>query len=97
VRLDERPTASVQPLPNLRSLGPRLGSKLPEVHDALARGDVQVLDDGSLPVIGEELGADEVNRGERVAVAGWAMTESDVLAREITVADELDEPVIAKT
>jgi isoleucyl-tRNA synthetase len=91
VGFDEGPTASVRLLPNLRLLGPRLGPKLPEVRDALARGDVELLDDGRLRVAGEVLDYDEVIRGERVGVDGWAMAEGDgvAVAFDTTLDDEL--------
>ena len=77
VGFDEGPVASVQLLPNLRVLGPRLGRKLPEVRAALAAGDVEQLGDGRLIVAGEELGPDDVIRGQRVALEGWAIAEDD--------------------
>ena len=91
VEFDGGPTASVRLLPNLRLLGPRLGSKLPEVRGALARGDVELLDDGRLRVAGEVLDSDEVIRGEHVAVDGWAMAEGEgvAVAFDTTLDDEL--------
>ena len=67
----------MQLLPNLRVLGPRLGRKLREVRAALAAGDVEPLGDGRLLVAGEELGPDDVIRGQRVALEGWAIAEDD--------------------
>ena len=77
VGFDEGPVASVQLLPNLPVLGPRLGRKLGEVRAALAAGDVEQLGDGRLIVAGEELGPDDVIRGQRVALEGWAIAEDD--------------------
>jgi isoleucyl-tRNA synthetase len=77
VGFDQGPVARVQLLPNLRLLGPRLGSKLPQVRAALQRGDVEQLDNGRLRAAGEVLEPDEVIRGERVALEGWAIAEDD--------------------
>jgi isoleucyl-tRNA synthetase len=81
----------VQLLPNLRLLGPRLGSKLPRVRAALQRGDVEQFDDGRLRAAGEVLEPDEVIRGERVALEGWAIAEDDGIsvAFDTTLDDEL--------
>ena len=81
----------MQLLPNLRLLGPRLGSKLPEVRAALQQGDVEQLDDGRLRAAGEVLAPDEVIRGERVALEGWAIAEDDGIsvAFDTTLDDEL--------
>ncbi len=77
VGFDEGPVASVQLLPNLPVLGPRLGRKLSEVRAALAAGDVEPLGDGRLFVAGVQLGPDDVIRGQRVAIEGWAIAEDD--------------------
>ena len=91
VAFDEGPTAGVRLLPNLRVLGPRLGSRLPEVRAALERGDVETLDDGRLRVAGETLAPDELIRGERLAVEGWAIAEDNGIsvAFDTTLDDEL--------
>jgi isoleucyl-tRNA synthetase len=91
VGFDQGPVVTVQLLPNLRRLGPRLGAKLPEVRAALRRGDVAPLEGGRLRAAGEVLEPDEVIRGERVAVEGWAIAE-DVgisVAFDTTLDDEL--------
>jgi isoleucyl-tRNA synthetase len=91
VRFDQGPVARVQLLPNLRLLGPRLGSKLPQVRAALQQGDVEQLDDGRLRAAGEMLEPHEVIRGERVALEGWAIAEDDGIsvAFDTTLDDEL--------
>jgi len=91
VGFDQGPVARVQLLPNLRLLGPRLGSKLPQVRAALQQGDVEQLDDGRLRAAGEVLEPDEVIRGERVALEGWAIAEDDGIsvAFDTTLDDEL--------
>ena len=91
IRFDEGPTVATQLLPNLRLLGPRLGVKLPEVRAALQRGDVESLDDGRLRVAGEVLDHDEVIRGERVHIEGWAIAENDGIsvAFDTALDDEL--------
>jgi len=91
VSFDRGPVARVQLLPNLRLLGPRLGSKLPEVRAALQQGDVEQLDDGRLRAAGEVLEPDEVIHGARVALEGWAIAEDDGIsvAFDTTLDDEL--------
>jgi isoleucyl-tRNA synthetase len=91
VGFEQGPVARVQLLPNLRLLGPRLGSKLPQVRAALQQGDVEQLDDGRLRAAGEVLEPDEVIRGERVALEGWAIAEDDGIsvAFDTTLDDEL--------
>jgi isoleucyl-tRNA synthetase len=86
VGFDEGPIARVRLLPNLPALGPRLGAKLPDVRAALERGDVEQLDDGRFAVVGEVLEADDVIRGERIALDGWAIAEED----GVSVAFDLD-------
>ena len=75
VRFEEGPVATVRLLPNLPRLGPRLGHKVREIREALERGDVEELDGGRLRVAGEELGPEDVIRGERVELEGWALAE----------------------
>src|SRR5206468_10767235 len=89
VGFDEGPVARVTLKPNLPLLGPRLGSRLPGIRAALEAGDYEDLGDGRVRVAGEELAADEVLRGERVAIEGWAIGED----AEISVAldTELDD------
>jgi isoleucyl-tRNA synthetase len=91
VAFDRGPVAGVQLLPNLRVLGPRLGSKLPAVRAALEKGDVEPLEDGRLRAAGEVLEPEEVIRGERIAVEGWAIAEDDGIsvAFDTTLDDEL--------
>jgi isoleucyl-tRNA synthetase len=91
VGFDEGPRARVRLLPNLPALGPRLGAKLREVRAALERGDVEQLDDGRLAVAGEVLEADDVIRGERIALDGWAIAEEDgvSIAFDLDLDDEL--------
>ena len=91
VEFDRGPVARVRLLPNLPRLGPRLGAKLPEVRAALDRGEFEELPDGSYRVAGETLSADDVIRGERVAVEGWSIAEDHDLtvALDTTLDDEL--------
>jgi isoleucyl-tRNA synthetase len=76
VGFDEGPVVTVRLLPNLPRLGPRLGAKVPEIREALERGDVEELGGGRLRVAGEELEPDDVIRGERVELEGWAIAEN---------------------
>jgi isoleucyl-tRNA synthetase len=91
VGFDEGPLARVQLKPNLPVLGPRLGPKLPKVRAALETGDYEELGDGRLRAAGEELGAEDVIRGERLSVEGFAVAESDSLsvALDLALDDEL--------
>ena len=91
VAFDAGPVARVRLLPNLRVLGPRLGPRLREVRAALERGDVEELDDGRMRVAGEILEPDDVIRGERHELPGWAIAEDDGIsvAFDIELDDEL--------
>jgi len=89
VGFDQGPVTRVRLLPNLPVLGPRLGRRLPEIRAALERGDVEPLDGGRLSVAGEELGPDDVIRGERLALEGWAIAEDDGIS--IAFDTELDD------
>jgi len=91
VRFDEGPVARVQLKPNLRVLGPRLGAKLREVRAALEAGDYEELPDGGVRAAGETLGADDVIRGERIALEGFAIAEDETVsvALDTTLDDEL--------
>src|SRR5439155_11943864 len=80
VVFDKGPVARVRLLPNLPRLGPRLGPKIRELQEALERGDFAELGDGRVRVAGEELGPEQVIRGERVAIEGWAMAEDGQLS-----------------
>jgi isoleucyl-tRNA synthetase len=89
VLFDQGPVARVQLKPNLPLLGPRLGAKLREVGAALAAGDYEELEDGSVRVDGEVLGADEVIRGERLSVEGLVMADDGVVS--VALSTELDD------
>jgi isoleucyl-tRNA synthetase len=88
VRFDEGPVATVRLLPNLPRLGPRLGRKVREIREALERGEVEELGAGRLRVAGEELEAEDVIRGERVELEGWALAEDGDVS--IALDTELD-------
>jgi isoleucyl-tRNA synthetase len=92
VEFDAGPVAGVRLLPNLPRLGPRLGAKLREVGAALERGEVEQLDDGRLLVAGETLEADDVIRGERITLEGWAIAEqgSTSVALDTSITAELE-------
>jgi isoleucyl-tRNA synthetase len=83
--------AAVQLLPNLPRLGPRLGPRIPEVRAALERGDFEQLPDGAYLVAGETLAPDDVIRGERIALEGWAIVADHgvSVALDTTLDDEL--------
>jgi isoleucyl-tRNA synthetase len=88
---DEGPVATVKLLPNLPVLGPKLGPKLREVRAALERGDVEQLPGGRYRAAGVELEPDEVIRGERIALEGFAIAEDGELsvAVDTRIDDEL--------
>ena len=91
VLFGEGPVARIQLKPNLRLLGPRLGGRLPAVKAALDAGEYEELDDGGVRVDGEALTAEEVLRGERLAVEGFAIGEDAevTVALDTTLDDEL--------
>jgi len=89
VLFDQGPVARVQLKPNLPLLGPRLGAKLRDVSTALAAGDYEELEDGRIRAAGEELGADEVIRGERLSVDGFVMADDDMIS--VALSTELDD------
>jgi isoleucyl-tRNA synthetase len=91
VLFDEGPVARVQVKPNLRLLGPKLGARLQEVRSALEAGEYEELEGGGVKAAGETLAADEVLRGERLSIEGYAIAESDSLtvALETALDDEL--------
>jgi isoleucyl-tRNA synthetase len=76
--------------PNLPKLGPKLGSKLRDVREALAAGAFTELEDGRFQVDGFVLEADEV-LVERVGREGWSVATDGVLtvALDATLDDEL--------
>ena len=91
VHFDEGPVARVQLKPNLRLLGPRLGARLPAVKAALEDGDFQQLEDGGVLAAGEALSAEEVLRGEQIAVEGFAVAQDEVtsVALDVTLDEAL--------
>jgi isoleucyl-tRNA synthetase len=91
VDFDSGPVARVTLKPNLPVLGPRLGPKLPEVRRALEAGEFEELGDGRVRTAGEELGPDDVLRGERIAVPGWAIADDGQVSVALDTAldDEL--------
>jgi isoleucyl-tRNA synthetase len=88
VGFDQGPVAQVRLLPNLRVLGPRLGSKVREVKAALERGEAEELGDGRVRVADVELEAEELIRGERVEISGWAIAND--LALSVALDTEID-------
>jgi isoleucyl-tRNA synthetase len=89
VLFDQGPVARVQLKPNLPVLGPRLGAKLRDVSAALAAGDYEELGDGRVRAAGEELGPDDLIRGERLAVEGFALAADDVIS--VALSMQLDD------
>jgi isoleucyl-tRNA synthetase len=91
IGFDEGPVTRAKLLPNLRVLGPRLGAKVNEVRAALQASDYEDLPRGGVAVAGIELGPDDVIRGERVVMEGWALAEEGPmsLALDVTLDDEL--------
>lgn len=91
VAFDQGPVARAEVLPNLRVLGPRLGRKLPAVRSALKAGEYELLEGGGLLVAGEELASDDVIRGVKLELEGWAIAEDDGIsvAFDVELDDEL--------
>jgi isoleucyl-tRNA synthetase len=76
--------------PNLRLLGPKLGSALPEVRTALAEGRFDELEGGRFQVDGHVLEPEEV-LVERIGKEGWAVATDGVVtvALDTRLDDEL--------
>jgi isoleucyl-tRNA synthetase len=76
--------------PNLPLLGPKLGSELGSVREALQAGDFEELPGGGIRVAGHELTREEV-LVEREGKDGWAVAASDGLtvALDLHLDDEL--------
>jgi isoleucyl-tRNA synthetase len=91
IGFDQGPRARPSLLPNLRILGPRLGARVTEVRAALQAGHFEELPGGGVRVAGLDLGPDDVIRGERVAVEGWAIADEGGLSLALDTAldDEL--------
>jgi len=89
VLFDEGPVARVQLKPNLPVLGPRLGAKLRNVKAALEAGDYEELGDDRVRAAGEELGPEDVIRGERLSVGGFVMADDDAVS--VALSTELDD------
>ena len=76
--------ATVRAKPNLKLLGPKLGSELPTIRAALAEGRFEHLPDGGVRVDGHDLAPDEVFV-QREAPEGWALAEGAGLAVALDV------------
>ncbi|HEX4906229.1 MAG TPA: isoleucine--tRNA ligase [Acidimicrobiales bacterium] len=76
--------------PNLKVLGPRLGSAVGDLRKALDAGEFDVLPDGGFRAAGYDLTADEV-LVERTQKEGWAVTGTDgvSIALDTTLDDAL--------
>jgi isoleucyl-tRNA synthetase len=76
--------------PNLPLLGPKLGARLAEVREQLARGEFEELDGGRFQVDGHVLEPEEV-LVEHVGLDGWAVASDDgvTVALETALDDEL--------
>ena len=78
--------------PDFPVLGPRIGPKVKEVAAALAAGEFEVRDDGSLVSAGETLAPNEVVRTETVIVEGWGVAQDGNLSVALDLA--LDEELV---
>ena len=76
--------ATVRAKPNLKLLGPKLGSELPRLREALAEGRFERLPDGRVQAEGHELAAEEVFV-ERAAPDGWELSEDGPLSVALDV------------
>jgi isoleucyl-tRNA synthetase len=77
--------------PNLKVLGPRLGSAVADLRKALDAGEFEPLPDGGFRAAGHDLTADEV-LVERTQKEGWAVASSPdgvSIALDTTLDDEL--------
>jgi len=91
IGFDEGPVARPTIRPNLPVLGPRVGSRVNDIVAALRAGDFEELDGGRIRVAGLDLGPDELLRGERIALEGWAVADEGPisLALDTELDDEL--------
>jgi isoleucyl-tRNA synthetase len=91
VAFDEGPMPDVRLRPNLPLVGRRLGRKVAAVRDAMRDGDYEELPGGGIVVAGETLAPEEVLRGERIELEGWASAEDEAVsvAIDTTLTDEL--------
>jgi isoleucyl-tRNA synthetase len=91
VRFEEEAQVELSLKPNFAIAGPRLGSKIKDVAAALAAGQYEIADDGSVSVAGETLTSEEIVRVERVIRDGWAVAHDGEVsvALDLTVDDEL--------
>jgi isoleucyl-tRNA synthetase len=92
VLFDEGPVVRAELKPNLPLLGPRLGARLREVKAALEAGEYEELAGGGVRVAGEELGPDDVLRGEASTGDGFALAQDGALSVALDV--ELDEELL---
>jgi hypothetical protein len=58
----------------------------------LKAGDYEDLPGGGVRAAGEDLGPDEILRGERVALDGWAIAQDDIVSVALDVA--LDDDLV---
>src|SRR6185436_9445183 len=84
--------ARVRYKPNLKLLGPRLGSKLPAVRKALEEGRFELVLGEKLLVEGETLEPDEVLTEREQANEGWAAASEGDLTIELDT--ELDDELL---
>ena len=91
VVFDEATTVEVTVKPDFPVLGPRLGPKMKQVAAALASGEFETNDDGSLSAAGERLAPHEVIRTERVTLEGWTAAHDGEISVAIdpTLDDDL--------
>jgi isoleucyl-tRNA synthetase len=76
VEFGEVEASELRVKPNLPALGPKLGARLRDVRQRLARGEFDDLGDGRFQVDGHVLEADEV-LVERVGREGWTVASGD--------------------
>jgi isoleucyl-tRNA synthetase len=90
VRIGTIEATDLRVRPNLKVLGPRLGSAIGELRAALDAGDFEQLPDGGFRAAGHDLGADDV-LVERTQKEGWAVASTDgvSIALDTTLDDEL--------
>ena len=92
VDFDADAVVEVSYKPDFPVLGPRIGPKVKEVAAALAAGDYEVRDDGSVFAAGEVLAPNEVVRTETVTVEGWGVAQDGNLS--VAVDLDLDDDLI---
>jgi isoleucyl-tRNA synthetase len=78
--------------PDFAVVGPRIGAKVKEVAAALASGEYQLEEDGTIVAAGVQLSPNDVIRTETVLLEGWGLAQDGNLS--VAVDPDLDEALV---